>query len=260
MTTPASHYFALQASWGLTKHMGGLAATRQLAETCHIDNNSYVLDVGCGVGITPCYLAEVYGCRVMGIDLSEMMIQRSRERAEKKKVTGKVEFRTADASNLPFGDGQFDAVITESVVAFSKDKQKVLDEFARVTKPGGYAGINEVTWLKTPPASMVKYLGNALGGAEFLTAEGWRSLFEKAGLSDVSAESFKMNAIRQWSSEVQQIDWGDFLNAYKSLFTLFFRDPDLRKWIWSIMFPPPSVFSLFRYFGYGIYAGRKTAG
>ena len=47
----------MQASWGLTKHMGGLEATRKLIEACHIDKDSYVLEVGCGVGITACYLA-----------------------------------------------------------------------------------------------------------------------------------------------------------------------------------------------------------
>ncbi|GAH92786.1 unnamed protein product [marine sediment metagenome] len=44
---PESFYFTIQASWGLTKHMGGLEATRELIEACHIDKDSYVLDVGC---------------------------------------------------------------------------------------------------------------------------------------------------------------------------------------------------------------------
>ena len=142
---PESYYFDLQASWGLTKHMGGLEATRTLLEACHIDTASYVLDVGCGVGITACYLATDYGCNVVGVDLSELMVERSKERATRKNVEDRVEFEIGDAHDLPFKAGVFDAVICESVVAFSKDKQKVIREYARVAKSGGCVGINEVT-------------------------------------------------------------------------------------------------------------------
>ena len=60
---PDSYYFVLQSSWGLTKHLGGLKATKELIELCHIDKYSYVLDVGCDVGITACYMAKEYGCK-----------------------------------------------------------------------------------------------------------------------------------------------------------------------------------------------------
>ena len=40
---------------------------------CHISSNSYVLDVGCGVGATPCYIAHKVGCRVVGVDILEKM-------------------------------------------------------------------------------------------------------------------------------------------------------------------------------------------
>ena len=58
----------------------------------------------------------------------------------------------ADAQDLPFEDDLFDAVTTESVTAFPADKQKAVGEYTRVTKPGGYVGLNESTWPKVPPA------------------------------------------------------------------------------------------------------------
>jgi len=73
-TETENSYFELQAYWGMTKHMGGLKATRQLVELCHISEDKYVLVVGCGVGVTPCYLVKRYGCRVVGVDLSDKMI------------------------------------------------------------------------------------------------------------------------------------------------------------------------------------------
>ncbi|MBN1763314.1 MAG: class I SAM-dependent methyltransferase [Methanomicrobia archaeon] len=252
-----SYYFELQASWGLTKHMGGLEATRELIEACKINNDSHVLDVGCGVGITACYLAEEYGCNVVGIDLSELMVERSKERAKRKNVEDKVEFTIGDAQNLPFTEGVFDAVMCESVVAFAKDKQQVIREYARVTKLGGYVGMNEVTWVETPPPELVAYLSRALGHAEFLNPAGWKVLLEQAGLTGVAARVHKTSALRQWVSEVRQMDPRDYVGAWGKFLSLCFKSPAVRKWIKEISIPPRSIFRLFRYFGYGLYVGRK---
>ncbi len=252
-----SHYFELQASWGLTKHMGGLEATRELIKACGIDENSYVLDAGSGVGITACILAEEYGCEVMGVDLSEMMVKRARERAQRKKVENKVEFKIGDARNLPFEEETFDAVICESVVAFPKDKQKVIHEYARVIKTGGSVGMNEVTWIETPPQELEEYLSSALGQAKFLTSDGWKHLLKRAELKHITAKTYKTNALSQWASEIRQMNPRDYLGAWGQFFSLFFKNPEVRKWIKEIMIPPKSVFNLFKYFGYGLYTGRK---
>ncbi len=256
-TEQESYYFELQASWGLTKHMGGLEATRELIEACHIDKDSYVLDVGCGVGITACYMAKEYGCKVVGVDLSEMMVERSNERAKRKNVEDKVEFKIGDAQDLPFKNGVFDAVICESVVAFPKNKQKVISEYARVTKTGGYVGMNEVTWVETPPPELVEYMSRALGQAEFLNRDGWKDLLKDAGLTDIVARVYKTNAFRQWASEVRQIDPRDYMGAWSKLFSLYFKSPRFRKWIKEISVPPKRVFRIFKYMGYGLYIAKK---
>ena len=147
----SEQFFDFAAEVGLTKHIGGVKATEEMVELCHIGEGSYVLDVGCGAGVTPSFIAKKYGCKVVGVDISEGMIQKSQERAKREGVADRVEFRVADAQDLPFEDDLFDAVITESVTAFPEDKQKAVDEYARVTKPGGYVGLNESTWLKVPP-------------------------------------------------------------------------------------------------------------
>ena len=55
----ARDYFEFIADLGMTKHYGSMEATRELVEMCRIGDGKYVLDVGCGVGATPCYLAKV---------------------------------------------------------------------------------------------------------------------------------------------------------------------------------------------------------
>ena len=65
----------------MTKHLGNVEATEKLVELCNITSGSYVLDVGCGSGITAAYLAEKHGCRVMGVDILPRMIDRAQEMA-----------------------------------------------------------------------------------------------------------------------------------------------------------------------------------
>jgi len=251
-----SSYFEVQASWGITKHMGGFKATEQLVELCHIDLDKYVLVVGCGVGVTACHLAKRYGCGVVGVDLSANMVERSKQRAKKEGVGNRVEFRVADAQNLPFEDGTFDAVICESVNAFIKNKPRALSEYVRVAKQGRYIGINEVTWLKKPPQELAAYLYRIMG-AEFLTCNGWKELLEGSGLRERMALVYKSNAISQWINEVKQFECLDFIRAWCRYFYMFTKNPACRKFTKETLTFPRSIFRLFEYFGYGLYAGRK---
>jgi len=144
-------FFDCAAEVGLTKHIGGLKATDRLIELCHIHEASFVLDVGCGVGMTPVYLAKKCRCRVLAVDISERMVERARERVTRERLREMVDVRVADAQDLPLGHDTFDAVITESVTSFPQDKQRAVNEYVRVTRPGGHVGLNESVWLKVPP-------------------------------------------------------------------------------------------------------------
>jgi protein-L-isoaspartate O-methyltransferase len=62
-------FFDFAAEVGLTKHIGGVEATEAIIQLCHIAKDSYILDVGCGVGATACFIANKVGCRVMGVDI-----------------------------------------------------------------------------------------------------------------------------------------------------------------------------------------------
>ena len=75
---PSSTYLDFQAEVGITKHVGGFAATDELLSLCHIADAKEVLNVGCGIGVGSAYIARKFGCRVVGVDISEKMIEWSR--------------------------------------------------------------------------------------------------------------------------------------------------------------------------------------
>jgi ubiquinone/menaquinone biosynthesis C-methylase UbiE len=248
-------YFELQAYMGTTKHMGGLETTKELIRLCHVDRGTYVLDVGCGAGATVAYLAKRHGCQVVGVDLRESMIARSSERARKEGIQDHVEFRVADVQDLPFEDDLFDASICESVATFIEDKHRVLAECARVTKSGGYVGVNEEIWIKTPPpAELVEFVKRTWDvESDIPPADGWIRLLEDAGLGDIVAKTYEFDARRE-SSQLRRYGFRDILRMLCRTASLYVRNSAFREYMKGRQHVPEH---LFEYLGYGVFVGRK---
>jgi arsenite methyltransferase len=252
-------FFDFAAEVGLTKHIGGVEGTETLLALCRVGSGSYVLDVGCGAGVTPCFIAKKYGCRVAGVDILEGMVARSRERAEREDVADRVEFRQADAQDLPFADGLFDAVITESVTAFPEDKQRAVNEYVRVTKPGGYIGLNESTWLKTPPPpELVAWVSQDIGATvEPLTAAEWTGLLENAGLRDIFSKTCTVDVQAEAKGIFRRYGCAGMLGIYARILSLYLRNPAYRAFVKEAQKGGLVPRNYREYFGYGLYVGRK---
>jgi ubiquinone/menaquinone biosynthesis C-methylase UbiE len=106
-----------------------------------------LLDCGCGPGSITLGLAEVVSPgEVVGVDLEPRMIERARVLAGENGVSN-VNFTVADITDLPFDDGQFDAVFSSSVLEHLVDPVKALSEMRRVLKPGGLTAIVKTDWV-----------------------------------------------------------------------------------------------------------------
>jgi ubiquinone/menaquinone biosynthesis C-methylase UbiE len=243
-------YFGIQEKIGITKHMGGLKATKELLEMCRVDESDYVLVVGSGNGVSAIKIHRMTGCKVLGIDISEEMVERDREKREPN-----VEFLVGNAENLKFPHNTFDVVISESVTAFT-NKNKSISEYYRVLKDGGYIGLNEVTWLINP-SPQVRDFYQKLMGLKAETRNSWMSYLMEIGFKEVTST---VSTINQWQQligdlELQSMDffriWGRFFHLY--LFEAEYRRA-VHQLAWNALHIP-SGFS--RYFGYGLYTGRK---
>jgi SAM-dependent methyltransferase len=187
------------------------------------------------------------------------MVRRSKERASRERVTDRVEFRVADAQDLPFEDGLFDAVITESVTAFPKDKQKAVDEYARVTKPGGYVGLNESTWLKVPPPpDLVGWAAQDLGAnIGPLTSSEWIGLLQGSGLGEIVCKTWPINARDEGKGMLRRYGWGGMLGIMGRMLALYATNPAYRRFVRQVRENEITPTNLEEYFGYGLYVGRK---
>src|SRR3954454_9784648 len=94
-----------------------------------------ILDVGIGTGIS----LEDYARhnRIVGVDYSEPMLRKAHERVRDLKLDHVDALAVMDAQHLGFPDHYFDAVVAQYVITTVPDPERTLDEFARVTRPGG---------------------------------------------------------------------------------------------------------------------------
>ncbi len=251
---PTLSYFEIQAYVGTTKHMGGLEMTKRLVERCNVIPETQVLDVGCGVGATACYLAQTYGCRVTGVDLRESMVEQAIERAQREGVDDQVAFAVADVRSLPFADARFDVVLCESVVTFVAEKQRAIDAYARVTRSGGCVGLNEEVWLRAPPDEMLDYARQMWGiDEEIPTADVWQGWMEKAGLHDVTGKTHAVEARRE-STQILRYRLSDIARMFWRMLVLYVRSPAFRAYMRKQRRVPRRIFN---YLGYGVFTGRK---
>ena len=94
-----------------------------------------VLDVGIGTGLSLTDYSRT--TRICGVDISEPMLRKARERAQTLNLTNVEALSVMDAKHLAFADATFDAVVAQYVVTAVPEPEATLDDFVRVLKPGG---------------------------------------------------------------------------------------------------------------------------
>lgn len=94
-----------------------------------------ILEVGVGTGISlPSYSAKN---RIVGVDISEPMLEKARKRVDELGLTHVDAIEVMDAEALEYSDASFDVVVAQYVITAVPNPEKALDELARVVRPGG---------------------------------------------------------------------------------------------------------------------------
>ena len=94
-----------------------------------------ILEVGVGTGISlPHYSPD---SRILGVDISDHMLDKARERVRRLDLGNVEAIRVMDAEELEFPDSSFDVVVAQYVVTAVTNPERALDEFVRVVRPGG---------------------------------------------------------------------------------------------------------------------------
>jgi SAM-dependent methyltransferase len=144
-----------------------MAAAARLVGHAGVGQGARVLDVGCGTGVVAITAAR-RGARVRGVDLTPPLLNRARENAVVAQV--EIEWREADVEELPFGDEQFDIVLSQFAHMFAPRPDVALRQMLRTLKRGGTLAFS--TW----PAELVVGRTMALGPRYLPPPPGFASL------------------------------------------------------------------------------------
>ncbi len=125
-----------------------------LCEAVDLRAGNRVLDVAAGNGNASLAAARRW-CEVVATDYVPALLDRARERAAADRLA--IEFREADAENLPFADASFDVVLSTFGVMFTPNQERAAAELVRVCRPGGKIGL--ANWT---PESFIGQLFKAI--------------------------------------------------------------------------------------------------
>ena len=145
------------------------------------------------------------------------------------------------------------------ISVFPEDKRRAVREYARVTRPCGYVGLNEATWLKTPPPpEIIEWASQDLGACvKPLTPDEWVGLLEEAGLTDIVVNVREVRPRREAKGLVRRYGyWGMLRSLYRAL-SLFLRSPAYRRFVKDVQKEGITPDNLEEYMGYGLFVGRK---
>ncbi|MEX2272980.1 MAG: methyltransferase domain-containing protein [Vicinamibacterales bacterium] len=177
--------------FGPTLHPGRLTAIQRMG----IQPGDRVLEVGVGTGINLALYPT--DCTITGIDFSDAMLEKARERVERKGVKN-ARLLQMDAADLKFADNAFDIVYAPYVISVVPDPVTVAREMRRVCRPGGRIIILNHFISPNPIMSRVeRWMSPATIHIGFKSDLDLPAFLAQAELEPVSIE--KVNIPRWWS-------------------------------------------------------------
>ncbi|MEX0702881.1 MAG: class I SAM-dependent methyltransferase [Planctomycetales bacterium] len=135
-----------------------------------------ILDVGTGTALIPIEICRTFRLdgatlpvRITAIDLAGEMLKLAERNVRDAGLADRVQLEPADAKRLPYGDGSFDAVISNSIVHHIPEPVDVLREMRRVLRPGGVSLVRDL--LRPPDAVTLERLVSTHAGGETAHAQ-----------------------------------------------------------------------------------------
>ena len=219
-----------------------------------IDCDSYVVDTGCGIGGTAIRLANIWSCKVVGINISETQLKIANRKAEEAGLEDRVTFKHGNCSkSLPFANNSVDVVVNLESACHYADRAKFLQEAYRILKLGGKIVAED--WLAVDGLSHEQYeqfiqpVCDSWSMHSLESESGYTRKLQQAGFNLLEFEGFDGRDLD--NLKILENCYTNFFSRYLAGYT----DPDFLAWLER--FGTLSTAWKKGYFELGRYCARK---
>jgi ubiquinone/menaquinone biosynthesis C-methylase UbiE len=180
----------------------------RLVQAVHPEPRARVLDVATGPGYVAMAFAEV-GCEVVGLDLTEAPLAIA-EQLRQARGLKNLRFQLGDGEHLPFGEHEFDIVVSRFALHHCEDPQRVLAEMARVCRIQGIVVIEDLVVSEYPTRAAYQNRFEQLRDASHTRAlpiSEFLTLFTSCGLEVEQIYTDHLTpALEQWLANAHTLD------------------------------------------------------
>lgn len=168
--------------------------------------DSDLIDLGAGTGWPGIYIAKTCSCSVTLVDLPKIGLQIALKRAEEEGLADRVSSRIADAADLPFSEGSFDAISHSDLLCCLIRKRAVLQQSRRIIRNDGIMAFTVIS--VAPDLSKIPYDRALVNAPEFIESEeNYRVLLDETGWAvtewqDLTGE-YRDSCDRQVSADIE---------------------------------------------------------
>ena len=172
-------------------HIGGFNSSMALADTAGIGKGMKGIDLCCCNGAGMRFLVRFRDVTAMhGIDATETVVQRGRERCRAESLSGRIQFTLADVCESVLPAAEADFVWGEDAWCYVEDKAKLITEAVRLVKPGGLIAFTD--WVEGPAALTIQEADRFLEFMKFPSVQdigGYSEMLRSAGCDIIRAEN-----------------------------------------------------------------------
>jgi phosphoethanolamine N-methyltransferase len=201
---------------------GGEATARAILGLAALTPNMDVLDVGCGLGGAAFLIAQTYGARVHGIDISRNMLQLAQARRQEAQLAQAVTFEHADILSYQRPAG-FDLVHSRDVFLHIHDKAGLFEAISRCLRPGGMLLFSD--YLCRPGPRSDDFAAYIRGREyDLCTIEEYQIALERAGFAVLLAQDRTAEFIAILQRELTQLEAGRLPASERAALAQSWRD------------------------------------
>lgn len=186
-------------------HAGGMMSSTELARSAGIRAGMKGVDLCCCLGAGMRFLAKNYQVHMCGVDATDNVLAQARQRAKEEGLDGHLEFKAGDVTCIPYEDKTFDFVWGEDAWCYVVGKDKLVQEAARVLKPGGIIAFTDwIEGTKRLSDAEARRINAFMKFPDIENIEGYRSLLLKHGFE---------------IKEAVEVEFGKYVDLYITMLT-----------------------------------------